>query len=204
MRIVYHSFGGRYSDNPRAIYEALVERGDHAEHVWLCDPAHAAGFPPGTAVVACGDPASRLLESADVVVSNTHIELEWRKAPGTVYLQTWHGTPLKRIHFDVRWAPPGRLERLTRDVRRWDHLLSPNAVSTPLLRQAFGYDGPVDETGSPRNDVLSSPARDRIRDRVRDRLAIPRGATAVLYAPTWRDDILGDDGRPDPGRRFDL
>ena len=42
-------------------------------------------------------------------------------------------------------------------MARWDHLVSPNPVSTPRLRGAFGYDGDVLETGYPRNDVLAAP-----------------------------------------------
>lgn len=205
MRIVYHSFGGRYSDNPRAIYETLAASRPGLTQAWLCDPAHAHGFPPAADTVPMGgDPARQALESADVVVSNTHIELDWAKPPGAVYLQTWHGTPLKRIHFDVLWAPPGRLEYLTQDVRRWDYLLSPNSASTAALRGAFGFTGEVLETGYPRNDVLSAPDRDARRDRVRDELCIGPDATVVLYTPTWRDDILGDDGKPDPDRAFAL
>ena len=42
MRIVYNNFHGRYSDNPRAIYQRL--RGRHGtEHVWL-----AAAFQTAT------------------------------------------------------------------------------------------------------------------------------------------------------------
>ena len=44
MRIVWNSFHGRFSDSPRALYDALRERPD-LEHVWLADPAHAAGVP---------------------------------------------------------------------------------------------------------------------------------------------------------------
>ena len=36
MRIVFHSFAGRYSDNPRAIHERLAERAG-LEQVWLAD-----------------------------------------------------------------------------------------------------------------------------------------------------------------------
>jgi CDP-glycerol glycerophosphotransferase len=32
-----------------------------------------------------------------------------------IYPQTWHGTPLKHIHFDSLWAPPGRVAYLTED-----------------------------------------------------------------------------------------
>ena len=54
-------------------------------------------------------------------------------------------------------VPPGRLDYLDLDVARWDVLLSPNPVSTPRLRKAFGFDGPVWETGYPRNDLLLGP-----------------------------------------------
>ena len=204
MKIVYHSFEGRYSDSPRAVYEALLARGSDVEHLWLSTPAHAHGFPAGTPTVDI-DSADGVaaLERADVVVSNTHLDFEWSKRPGATYLQTWHGTPLKRIHHDVLFAPEGRLERLDRDVARWDHLLSPNRASTGPLRQAFRYSGPVHETGYPRNDLLSSPEAAARRARVRADLGIRDGVSAVLYAPTWRDDDKFGDG-PDFSLRFDV
>jgi CDP-glycerol glycerophosphotransferase len=128
-------------------------------------------------------------------VSNDHVPLDWEKRPGSVYLQTWHGTPLKRIHHDVLWAPAGRLERLDADVALWDHLLSPNRASTERLRRAFRYTGPIHETGYPRNDLLSSPARSAVRDAVRAELGIAEDRRVVLYTPTWRDDVVFD-GNP--------
>lgn len=188
MRFVYNSFAGRFSDSPKAIFDAL---GPEHEHVWLADPAHRETFPADVRTVDLGTPESvAALEAADIVVANTHTEVEWTKRPETLYLQTWHGTPLKRIHWDVLWAPEGRLERLQRDVDRWDLLVSPNQASTPLLRQAFRYEGEVLESGYPRNDVLSSPDREAVRARVREQLGIADGVRAVLYAPTWRDDFV--------------
>jgi CDP-glycerol glycerophosphotransferase len=115
----------------------------------------------------------------------------YRKRSGTTYLQTWHGTPLKRIAFDI----PGRtfanrpeyLRDLSRDIAKWDALVSPNPLSTEVMRRAFRYDGEVLETGYPRNDLLLDPRRAEIRRRVRDELGIPEASRAVLYAPTWRD-----------------
>jgi len=205
VRVVYNSFAGRYSDNPRALYEALAMRGDAVEHLWMADPEHQFAFPADVDTVPFGGPAAReALESADVVISNTHIEMDWDKSPGTVYLQTWHGTPLKHIHFDVLWAPPGRLEYLTQDVRRWDHLLSPNAASTQPLRGAFDFRGHVLESGYPRNDSLSSPHSAQTRARVRRALGIPDDKTVVLYTPTWREDLVDGDGKQDFALHLDL
>ena len=187
MKVVYNAFDGRYSDSPRVLYETYRDVYP-GEHVWLTDPDHQHGFPADVATVPIDSAACvEALESADLVVANTHLEMEWAKGPRTTYLQTWHGTPLKRIHNDVLWAPEGRLAWLDRDVARWDYLVSPNPVSTPRLRGAFGYHGAVLETGYPRNDVLSSPEAPTIRARVRAALGIPDGVTAVLYTPTWRD-----------------
>ena len=198
MDVVYQSFEGRFSDSPRTIYEALRRQEPGNRHRWLLDPAHAPGFPSDVETVEYGSEASiEALESADLVVANTHTDLPWRKKPGAIYLQTWHGTPLKRIHWDVLWAPEGRLDRLQGDVDQWDLLLSPNAASTPLLRRAFRYEGEVLESGYPRNDVLLADDRDAVRARVRRELGIADGTTVVLYTPTWRDDFVFEAGDRD-------
>jgi CDP-glycerol glycerophosphotransferase len=117
---------------------------------------------------------------------------EWlRKREGQFYVQTWHGTPLKRIGYDIERPrfknAQDYLRRFSADVAQWDVLVSPNPFSSPIMRRAFRYDGELLESGYPRNDL---PARgDAVRaERVRSLLGIPHGKRVVLYAPTWRDD----------------
>jgi CDP-glycerol glycerophosphotransferase len=112
---------------------------------------------------------------------------------GVTFLQTWHGTPLKRIGYDNRYvhAHPAAFERDVREYTRWDYVISPNTFTTGILRDAFrGFGGEILEVGYPRNDVLNHPERDAIRAQVRRTLGIEDGRTAVLYAPTWRDDAV--------------
>jgi CDP-glycerol glycerophosphotransferase len=197
VHVVWHSFEGRYSDSSRILFERWRQQRPFDDHVWLAEQRHLPTFPPDVRTLPIYGPDSvRALERADVVVANTHTDVDWRKRPGTFYVQTWHGTPLKRIHHDALWSPAGRLDRLQRDVDRWDLLLSPNAASTPRLRLAFHYEGEVLETGYPRNDPLSSPDRDERRRRTRADYGIADDTVALLYLPTWRDDVVFADGAP--------
>jgi CDP-glycerol glycerophosphotransferase len=134
------------------------------------------------------------LADARYVVSNDVLPSDWAKRPDCTYLQTWHGTPLKRIAFDVvdpRFpdAEYHYAVELGREVAKWDILLSQNPFSTEILRKAFRFEGEILETGYPRNDVLRRPERDAIRARVRAALELPEDTQAVLYVPTWRDSF---------------
>jgi CDP-glycerol glycerophosphotransferase len=199
MRVLYNSFNGRFSDNPRAVYEELVRRGVDAEHVWTTREREPDPFPEDVRTSVPGTEEHRdLVEGADYVVSNVEMREELRKRDGTTFLQTWHGTPLKRIGYDNRWvkANPAAFERDVREYERWDYLVSPNALATRVFSEdAFrGFRGEIIETGYPRNDALLADDREEVRARVRDSLGIGDEQAAVLYAPTWRDNLFHEQG----------
>lgn len=189
---VFSSWHGRWSDNPRAIAEELVRRGSSLELIAVvAEDAEPPAAPVG--VVRPGSDEEReAFESARWIVSNDVLPLEFAKRPDATYLQTWHGTPLKRIGFDVRNPrfPDAEYHyavELVRDVERWDLMLSANPLSSRVLRQAFRFTGPILDTGYPRNDRLQSDCAGALRRSARKALRLPGEALAVLYAPTWRD-----------------
>ncbi len=189
--VLFDSWRGTYSDNPRTISETLRERRPDLAQVWAWDgkdpiPDWAETVRPGSRSYF------RALGRASYVVTNIGMPGYYRKRDGTAYLQTWHGTPLKKIALDIRGTPAFGgderfFERVRKDVAKWDALVSPNAFSTDVFRRAFDYDGPVLETGYPRNDLLSSPQAGERREAVRRSLGLEESTVAVLYAPTWRD-----------------
>src|SRR4051794_7636683 len=188
---LFQSWHGRYSDSPRAVAEELRRRGAPLEQVWVI--ADGCPAPDGAAIVRPGTlDYLRQLGRARYVVTNTTLPGYYRKKRSTTYLQTWHGTPLKRIALDLeqpRFAGGAKyLRDLRREAATWDYLVSPNAFSTPIFRRAFGYGGDVLETGYPRNDLLLSEEREALRARVRDELGLGSDAVAGLYAPPSRDD----------------
>src|SRR5260370_6181932 len=131
---------------------------------------------------------------ARYVVSNDLSPPWFRKRDHQICLQTWHGTPLKRVGLDIgRPQFTGGLiypDLIRQDAAGWDVLLAQNAFAAPIFRHAFGFDGQISQTGYPRNDLLRHPQRDLLAAQVRGRLGLPAGKKVVLYAPTWRDDAF--------------
>ena len=190
---VFSSWHGRWSDSPRAVSAELLRREVPLRQVWVVADGAGEGLPAEVERVAPDSPEELAeLEGARWVVSNDVLPMDWSKHPDCVYLQTWHGTPYKRIAYDVvnPTFPDAEYHyavELGREVAKWDILLSQNPFSTRVLRGAFRYEGEILETGYPRNDLLRSPEREAVRARVRAALELPEDARAVLYAPTWRD-----------------
>jgi len=203
--VLFVSWKGRQAaDNPLGIAAELRSRGDDREHIWaVTDPA--VRTPDGATVVLTGTQEYyEALARSRYLITNDDMPAHYRKRDGQVYLQTWHGTPLKRIGFDIERpqfiSGTAYLDHLAEDVAHWDLLLSQNPFSTPILRRAFRFDGEICEYGYPRNDVLSRPDAPQLAAEVRKRLGLSEGKKVVLYAPTWRDNQFYAAGR----YRFDL
>jgi CDP-glycerol glycerophosphotransferase len=206
---VFISFKGKScNDNPLGISQELLRRGDDREHIWAVND-WSVPVPDGARAVLMGTEAYwDALARSRYIISNDDMPARFEKRPGQMYVQTWHGTLLKKIGFDVErlQSVSGAKynEHLARDVAKWDLAISPNPFSTPHMRRAFRYDGEILESGYPRNDVLARGEADGMAKVVRERLGLPEGKTVVMYAPTWRDDQFYAAGRYRFDFRLDL
>ncbi|MFI6316416.1 CDP-glycerol glycerophosphotransferase family protein [Nonomuraea sp. NPDC050556] len=192
--VVFESFfGWQYSCNPKALYEEFRRRDTGHELVWVTgdQPFHLPDG--GSTVVRHSREYLEVTAAASIVVNNVAQPTTYRKRPGQTYVQTWHGTPIKSVGFDMNWSRMERRDQRRReladDVSRWDVLLTQNPFSTEVMRRAFRFEGEVLEYGYPRNDLLHRPGNDRVRARVRALLGLRDDQRAVLYAPTWRDHL---------------
>ena len=132
------------------------------------------------------------------MIANDHFPDWFRRRPEQTCLQTWHGTPFKKLGFDVSdmRKTVRRFQRgWERQLDNWQYVLSPNRFSTPILRRAYAIEGEMLETGYPRVDVLAGADRDARGAELRRRLGIPEGVRTVLYAPTYRDHVVDRRGR---------
>jgi len=191
--ILLESFLGKnYSDSPKYIYEYLAKNypGKY-KFIWVIDKKNTKIPYKHTKVKRFGIRYCYYLARCKYYVFNGR-QPEWmKKREGNIFLQTWHGTPLKKLVFDINdisSASPKYKQQVFKQSRAWDYLIAPNAFCSETFRRCFMFENEMLETGYPRNDILNDPNRDAIAIKIRIKIGIPTNKKTILYAPTWRDD----------------
>lgn len=198
-KIIFESFGGRqYSDHPRAIYEYILKNYPHMNCVWSIEPDAIKIFKENKVpyVKRFSLRWFYRMASSKYWVSNTRFPLWVEKPRDTVYLQTWHGTPLKRLGTDIDEVHMPSTNTFSynrnfyRESRNWDYLVSPNSFCTNIFSRAFSIPKEsILESGSPRNDFLVQNKNNMdTTNQIKKKYNISLNKKVILYAPTWRDD----------------
>jgi CDP-glycerol glycerophosphotransferase (TagB/SpsB family) len=188
-RVLFESYWGKRMDcNPYALFKELSAIGGY-ECIWvLHDTAEDRSDFPYERV----EPGSLrylfALATSKYLISNANFPTEYDKRPGSVHLQTKHGTPLKVMGLDIRPVRPKEMDWSSFAARcqRWDYVISSNEYSSAVWRRGFPYNYKILETGYPRNDILFNATSDTIAG-IRSKLGIAQGMKVALYAPTFRD-----------------
>lgn len=198
--VIFESFFGRnYSDSPKYIYEYLGKHypGEY-QFVWILNNRQKEKMPfPCKRAKRFSLRYYYYMARAKYHVFNGRQPVYFIKRKGNVFLETWHGTPLKKLVFDmdeVTTASPLYKKQFYTQTRSWDYLVAPNQFSEDIFRHAFMYDGKMLETGYPRNDILylKDKEKEDLTLEIKKELGIPVDKKVILYAPTWRDDEFYD------------
>jgi CDP-glycerol glycerophosphotransferase len=195
--VVFEShLGKQYSDSPRAIYEELRRRGAPVRAIWSYDGSTPpAGYPEGVELVRRWSwRYLRVLAQAEFWIDNQGYPLKLSKRPETTYIQTWHGSALKRMGFDeprYRIMSEGDQRDYQRALDRFDHFVVRSEHDVRTLARAYRLpEHKLLRTGYPRNDALvrgrtaaEPPPEARA---LAKRLGLRPDLPVVLYAPTFR------------------
>lgn len=189
--IVFESnFGKSYSGNPKYIYEELLRQKRSMRAVWVYQGNEKLRDIPGYVIqVHRGSPEYfNYLARAGYWVNNIRFTVTY-KPKHTVYLQTWHGTPLKRLGLDIEVSGPEAeaRESFLKESRNWDYLLAQNEYSKKIFKRAFDVQGKILTFGYPADDILLCMS-DNFEEKIKNKIGLPQNKKVVLYAPTWRDD----------------
>ncbi|MCY9262142.1 CDP-glycerol glycerophosphotransferase family protein [Bacillus haynesii] len=207
--VIFESFAGKqFSCNPRAIYEYMRKNNPEYKLYWSVNPEYTDIFEEK------GIPYIKrftlkwlfAMARAEYWVVNSRLPLWIPKPKHTIYLQTWHGTPLKRLAVDMDEVhmPGTNTEKykrnFTMEASKWDYLISPNAYSTEIFTRAFQFNKIMIESGYPRNDFLHTDNDAETVRKLKVKMQLPADKKVIIYAPTWRDDQFYKKGK----YKFDL
>ncbi|WP_033104774.1 CDP-glycerol glycerophosphotransferase family protein [Microbacterium profundi] len=184
--VFFESFYGQsVGCNPRAIDRELAARAPNVTRYWSVVDMSIA-VPEGAIAVVEGSPEWwRARGAARLLIVNDWMRRRFARKAGQKVLQTWHGTPLKRLALHRRGFDPRRMAAVVKESRRWDVLLAQNTYSERILKKAYAFFGkPIWTDGYPRNDVLTTDDGSATRRA----LGVGPDERVLLYAPTWRDD----------------
>lgn len=203
--IVFNSFNGKtYGCSPKAVYEYMIshEEFDDWNFIWAFKNAKKHKFlekNPNTKVIRqTARIYERKLAKAKYWITNYRMpDHVWPKQE-QVYVQCWHGTPLKRLGYDLQTSENAIdsiadiLRKYDTDAKKFSYILSPSHFASEKFISAWNLkenhmEDKVMEVGYPRNDFLLNYKPQDVVD-IKEKLGIPQDKKVILYAPTWRDN----------------
>lgn len=196
----YH--GAHFNCNPRGLYEEMIKDDQYTDYkfVWAFKKPEKYKFlaenPRTTVVKSTSGRYYKYCASAKYIVNNMLLRPQVTLKKEQVYIQTWHGKPIKRIgcgkifDTDPRKSLKSTKRHFAKNGKRITKLLSPAPFFSPIMGEAFHFPecrkNDIVETGYPRNDELYGYSAEQISG-IKKELGIDSGKKVILYAPTWRE-----------------
>ncbi|WP_420223080.1 CDP-glycerol glycerophosphotransferase family protein [Pediococcus acidilactici] len=216
-QILFVSFAGKqFSDSPKTIYKRLVNNNDF-ELVWAFLEPNEVKIDAGRKVKINSLSYFIELAKSKYWVSNASIErLIPFKSDKHVYINTWHGTPLKKLGKDDK-----KSDVL---VRNWykkaniDYFTVSSEYDFEIFKEVFPRVRHFIKGGLPRNEVLykvkdNLELSKKIRNKVESTFNLDKNKKTILYAPTFRDtkeltvkfdQILNDEKFSELSKKFNI
>ena len=202
--VFFEVYGGRnYTCSPKAIYERMLnmDKFKNYKFVWAFENINDHDIKKDkrlTIIKSKSHDYYKYLSMSKYWIVNSIIDEGVSKKKGQVYVQCWHGTPLKRLRYDIEVN--GNSLNTVSEIRRrndldavkFDYFLSPSKFCTKVFTSAFnlkklGKENIIIEEGYPRNDSLFNRTNKQIDD-IKKKLGIPKNKKVLFYLPTFRDN----------------
>lgn len=202
--ILFEAFGGRnYTCSPKALYEKMITMPEFKDYqmIWAFinpEKHEVAPFANLKIIKSKSEEYYKYCSIAKYWIVNSIMPEEIDKKPNQVYVQCWHGTPLKKLRCDieVNGASLNTVEEIKKrndiDASRFDYFISPSKYCTEKFTSAFnlknlGKEDIIIEKGYPRNDFLFNKTAKDIQ-KIKNKLGIPNDKKVIFYMPTFRDN----------------
>lgn len=199
--MLFSSFGGRnFDDSPKAIYDEICSRKefDDWEITWAFINPDAFNLERGKKVKIDTLKFFFVLLTSKVWVSNSEIDrgIDINRRQ-TVRIETWHGTPLKKICGDEHSnAIGGNTKKNTFQNDSKTIRCAQSKYDRDIFARIFNADkGSFLLCDLPRNDALLSPHSNTELLAIKNRLNIKDNKKVILYTPTYREYLINSENK---------
>ncbi len=192
-----------YTCNPKYIYEELIRRQDNCQIVWLAGRGSSRkGYPYDARVVWIDTfKGIREMYSSKVLIDNgIAFSNYYDKKEGQIHIQTMHGSlGIKRLDNAVlaRNERGRRGRRIVwRESELTDYVITNSKFEEDVFHSVFWAKTPMVRWGHARTDVLFSEDEAfirKVRRSLKESYGIPEHKKLLLYAPTHRKGLTGED-----------
>lgn len=194
-KMLITSFAGRkYDDSPKALYEEICKRKEFSDWniVWAFVNPLQFDIPKGKKIKIDTPEFFMALLNSRVWISNSgmdrNIGINKKK---TIKIETWHGTPLKKIGKDQHsgvlgnYKPPKTIDKKT--IR-----CAQSTYDRDILADVFSADkNSFLLCDLPRNDSLLNYTEEQ-KEEIRRELGVDSNKKILLYMPTYREYLIND------------
>ncbi len=203
--ILFSTFDGRsYSDSPKAIYLRMLADPKYKDYklVWVFrEPEKHLEIleNPNTYIVKTNTVGyEEMCATAKYWFFNYRIADHIYPKADQVYVELWHGTPLKRLGYDIETSDNAMnskaeiRDKYRVDAEKFSYILAPSQFAADCFESAwnlkeFGKTDTMLIAGYPRNDFLINYTEEQAQ-KIKEELNLPADKKIILYAPTWRDN----------------
>lgn len=203
--VLFSTFDGRnYSDSPKAIYLRMLSDPKYKDYklVWVFrEPERHIEMleNPNTYIVKANTTGfEEMCAAAKYWMFNHRISDHIYPKDDQVYVELWHGTPLKRLGYDIEVSDNAMnskeeiRDKYRVDAEKFKYILAPSQFAADRFESAWNLrkSGKTDTlliAGYPRNDFLINHTPEQAQ-KIKEKLKLPADKKIILYAPTWRDN----------------
>lgn len=204
--LLFCCFNGKsYSCSPKAIYEYMINTDEFKDYkfIWaFLDEKKYKNLEKNknTSVVKIRTKEyKKCLAKAKYWIFNYKIPDFLYPKKNQIFVQCWHGTPLKRLgcdleHFDnMLNTIDGIKKRYKIEASKFTYFISPSKFASEKFISAWnlkeiGKENIIVEEGYPRNDFLFNYNEKDVQ-KIRKKLGIENDSRKIiLYAPTYRSN----------------
>jgi CDP-glycerol glycerophosphotransferase len=199
--ILFYTFQGKFTCNPKYITEELLMQNHKYQIIWCLDDERELcslknQYKEIRFIKRGGIKFYKALVQSHLIVKNANYIFPptfflARKRPHQIIIQTWHGSlGIKQIKL-----PPKEWADAVQDGKYTNYIISNSSFETNVYRNTFWTNTKVLEYGHPRNDILINHTEESVQQLTDDflrRYNLPSDCKLCMYAPTFRENDVTD------------